>query len=280
MTQRRVQFMLCYGHADVPTRLDEGSPSGGPRSAKMRSSAPLRPAKEGRCTRSAAVIPLAVLEGAAMPRVSAASCARASPRSSPGEAGRAALRGKSHIVPTAHNAVLLLKTMALAGRGVAWLPLTRSDRRRARERSRARDACGRLNAGTCRSKIRLWRPPERRDGVHRRGALASSGGSAKPERPRRRARKKSTRREAGHWLWRGTTSDLHVHVAHAAHAAHAAATAAHRPSRPSASSATIASVVSSSEAIDAAFCSAKRVTLVGSTHAHLDQIAVLAGLRR
>jgi DNA-binding transcriptional LysR family regulator len=52
MTQRRVQFMLCYGHADVPTRLDEGRhPVITFRRRYARQAAPGRRRKA--CTRSA-----------------------------------------------------------------------------------------------------------------------------------------------------------------------------------------------------------------------------------
>ena len=44
-------------------------------------------------------------------------------------------------------------------------------------------------------------------------------------------------------------------------------------------SAMIASVVRNRAAIDAAFCSAERVTFAGSTIAELDHVAVLAGGR-
>ena len=118
--QRRVQFVLCYGHADVPNRLDEG---GYPvialgrrrRSCPSRRPTPIeRPLHEiGRRE------PLPVLD------YSDASGLGRILRSRQGDIFADAARGRPRqavsIVFTAHNA-FLLKTMALAGRGVAWLP--------------------------------------------------------------------------------------------------------------------------------------------------------------
>ena len=117
MTQRRVQFMLCYGHADVPTRLDEvrypvvtlGDDALVPVTAPAGEGRPLH--EVGRSD------PLAVLEysdASGLGRI-----LRSRRREIFGESGRAT--HAVSIVFTAHNAVLL-KTMALAGRGAAWLP--------------------------------------------------------------------------------------------------------------------------------------------------------------
>ena len=119
MTQRRVQFMLCYGHADVPTRLDEGRHPvvtlGDDALVPVTA-----PAGEGRPLHEVGRSdPLAVLEYS-----DASGLGRILRSRKPaifGESGRAA--HAVSIVFTAHNAVLL-KTMALAGRGVAWLPMS------------------------------------------------------------------------------------------------------------------------------------------------------------
>lgn len=119
MLQRRVQFMLCYGHSQVRGRLDEGAhpvlrldadvllpvsapaPSGGPLySLERHDPLPLLEYSEdsglGRITR-------AVFRTVFAPGPSASAHPAAS------------------VVFTAHDA-LLLKRMALDGRGLAWLP--------------------------------------------------------------------------------------------------------------------------------------------------------------
>ena len=113
MLQRRVQFVLCYGHPDVPGRLDDGQH-------------PVVRLGED------AALPVSVPDGSGKPMFD---LARGEPlpvldysdASGLGRILRARLRtalasapGVS-IVFTAHNA-FLLKAMALAGRGVAWLP--------------------------------------------------------------------------------------------------------------------------------------------------------------
>ncbi len=113
MNQRLVQFLLCYGHAQVPSQLDDeqfGMVSLGedvllPVSASTTSgSALFRLGNPG-------VIP--VLEY--------------SDASALGRILKASQGAKKHsnvsVVFTAHNS-FLLKTMALQGRGIAWLPRT------------------------------------------------------------------------------------------------------------------------------------------------------------
>jgi len=119
MLQRRVQFLLCHGHPEVPGRLDEAQypvlrlsddvlmpvvaadAHGQPRHAIGNAGAPLPV--------------LAYSEASGLGRIM-----RARMRGAFGEAPSPALPNV-HVVFTAHHAVLL-KTMALEGRGVAWLP--------------------------------------------------------------------------------------------------------------------------------------------------------------
>ena len=119
MLQRRVQFVLCHGHADVPGRLDEaGYPmvrlSGDvllPVSAPDATGQPLHAI--GRAC------PLAVLvysEASGLGRIM-----RARMKGVFSDAASADFPQGIAVVFTAHHAVLL-KTMALEGRGLAWLP--------------------------------------------------------------------------------------------------------------------------------------------------------------
>lgn len=116
MLQRRVQFVLCYAHADVPGRLDEGQyPMARlgedvllPVCAPNENGGPLYA-----LNRSDKLPVLAYSEASGLGRI-----LRSRLRDVFGAAP--ALAGAS-IVFTAHNAILL-KTMALQGRGVAWLP--------------------------------------------------------------------------------------------------------------------------------------------------------------
>ncbi|XAH25272.1 LysR family transcriptional regulator [Xylophilus sp. GW821-FHT01B05] len=121
--QRRVQFLLCHGHPDVPGRLDEAQ------YPVLRLSddvlMPVTAADAHGQPRHAianavnnANTPLPVLaysEASGLGRIM-----RARMRGAFGEAPSPALPNVN-VVFTAHHAVLL-KTMALEGRGVAWLP--------------------------------------------------------------------------------------------------------------------------------------------------------------
>lgn len=123
MLQRRVQFMLCYGHPQVRGRLDEGahpvlrldSDVLVPVSAPQGAGQPLFSLE-----RSDVVPLLEYSEDSGLGRITRAvfkglfSAASASP------AGR---EPAVSVVFTAHDA-LLLKRMALDGRGLAWLPRT------------------------------------------------------------------------------------------------------------------------------------------------------------
>ena len=120
MLQRRVQFVLCHGHAEVPGRLDEAQyPMC--RLADDRLLPVSAPQPGG-----AAGQPLHALGQQAPVPVLAYSEA-----SGLGRIMRARMRGvfadgadgPVAVVFTAHHAVLL-KTLAQEGRGVAWLPET------------------------------------------------------------------------------------------------------------------------------------------------------------
>lgn len=121
MGQRRVQFMLGYAHAAVPSRLDEGDypvvrladdvlvPVTAPDPAL-----PGRPLYE--IGRGDMLPLLEYSEASALGRIM-----RARFRQLFGEAPQRRGMPAVSVVFTAHNA-FLLKSMASAGRGVAWLP--------------------------------------------------------------------------------------------------------------------------------------------------------------
>lgn len=119
MLQRRVQFVLCYGHDDVPGRLDEARY---PR-VKLGQDV-LMPVSAGDARGHAVhqlnhggVLPvLAYSDASGLGRIMQARLR--SLWSQPSTSG--GLPNVSRVF-TAHSAVLL-KTMALEGRGVAWLP--------------------------------------------------------------------------------------------------------------------------------------------------------------
>jgi len=119
MAQRRVQFVLCYGHADVPGRLDEGrypvvklgDDALLPVVAPDAAGAPLFEVERG------ALLPiLDYSDASGLGRI-----LRARLRALFAEPLRDAGQPARSIVFTAHNA-FLLKTMVQTGRGVAWLP--------------------------------------------------------------------------------------------------------------------------------------------------------------
>lgn len=115
MAQRRVQFVLCYGHPDVPGRLDEGrypmvilgQDTLVAASAPDARGHPLHPSGA-----AASLAVLAYSDASGLGRILHARL--------PGVLGTGASGGATPVF-TAHNA-FLLKTMTLAGRGVAWLP--------------------------------------------------------------------------------------------------------------------------------------------------------------
>ena len=128
--QRRVQFVLCHGHADVPGRLDEAQYPMLQLSEDLLLpvSAPW-PDAPGRALHAieggpgpGQPEPLAVLaysEASGLGRIVRARQRGVFGASGSGEA--TVLPQGVRIVFTAHHAALL-KTMALDGRGVAWLP--------------------------------------------------------------------------------------------------------------------------------------------------------------
>ena len=119
MVQRRVQFVLCYGHPDVPGRLDEGrypvvrldTDVALPVSLPDASGRPLFELERR------AVLPiLDYSDQSGLGRI-----LRAKLRNLLAEARKVDAEPDISVVFTAHNA-FLLKTMVLAGRGMAWLP--------------------------------------------------------------------------------------------------------------------------------------------------------------
>ena len=128
MLQRRVQFVLCYGHDDVPGRLDEaqypmvklGEDGLIPVSAADAQGHALHKLEKG------GTLPvLGYSDASGLGRIMQA---RLRPlwsrppgaQDDPAPQGGGGLPNVSTVF-TAHSAVLL-KTMALEGRGVAWLP--------------------------------------------------------------------------------------------------------------------------------------------------------------
>lgn len=111
MLQRKVQFVLCHGHAEVPGRLDDGQYPVQrlsddmlmPVTAPGADGAPLHALG---ATEAPSV--LAYSEASGLGRIMTARLQSAPPIS---------------VVFTAHHAVLL-RTLALEGRGLAWLPLS------------------------------------------------------------------------------------------------------------------------------------------------------------
>ena len=115
MIQRRVQFVLCYGHFDVPGRLDEGrypvvclgTDVALPVAAPDAAGQPLFELGRGE------LVPvLDYSDASGLGRILRALFAKTTERGAGSDLT---------VVFTAHNA-FLLKTMALAGRGIAWLP--------------------------------------------------------------------------------------------------------------------------------------------------------------
>jgi DNA-binding transcriptional LysR family regulator len=154
MVQRRVQFLLCYGHPEVPERLDDGSfpvvRLGGdelvPVAAPGAGGQPLHGLDAG------GVLPvLAYSEGSRLGRIM-----RARFRELLADAQARVPGPAISVVFTAHDA-LLLRRMALDGRGLAWLPRTLIEDELAGGRL--------LEAGGARWRvpveIRLYRQPAR-----------------------------------------------------------------------------------------------------------------------
>ena len=117
MLQRRVQFVRCHGHADAPGRLDEAQYP-----VRRLSDDVLVPVS----TPGADGVPLHALGGGKSPAVLAYSEASGLGRIMRAiqdiEFGKDFAASLS-VVFTAHHAALL-RTMALEGRGLAWLPMS------------------------------------------------------------------------------------------------------------------------------------------------------------
>lgn len=121
MLQRRVQFVLCHGHSQAPGRLDDaGYPMlrlAGDVLLPVSAPAHGAPGQPWHAMVQERPVPvLAYSEASGLGRIM-----RARMRTLFSERVEAALPQGVSVVFTAHHAVLL-KTMALEGRGVAWLP--------------------------------------------------------------------------------------------------------------------------------------------------------------
>lgn len=119
MLQRRVQFVLCHGHAGAPGRLDEA-----PYPVQRLSEDLLLPV----AAPDAAGAPLHALGAGRAPAVLAYSEASGLGRIMRAMQDRDGAFGRDFasslsVVFTAHHAALL-RTMALEGRGLAWLPMS------------------------------------------------------------------------------------------------------------------------------------------------------------
>ncbi|RYF25819.1 MAG: LysR family transcriptional regulator [Comamonadaceae bacterium] len=121
MLQRRVQFVLCHGHAGVPGRLDEGQYPMLRLSddvlMPVSAAQPDAPSQPLHAIGQDRPVPLlAYSEASGLGRIM-----RSRMRGVFGESAVPATAQGVSVVFTAHHAALL-KTMALEGRGVAWLP--------------------------------------------------------------------------------------------------------------------------------------------------------------
>lgn len=119
MSQRKVQFLLCYGHISTRTKLDEsdypvvclGHDQLIPVSAPIPSGKPLYEVE------ASSVLPiLEYSDASGLGRILKSTMRRLYSENSPNK-----VDNKISVVFTAPNA-FLLKTMALEGRGIAWLP--------------------------------------------------------------------------------------------------------------------------------------------------------------
>ncbi len=130
--QRRVQFVLCHGHPEVHGRLDEAqypvlrlagdvlmpvcAPSAPGSGRPLHAIAPAGDAGEGAGASPAPLPVLAYGEASGLGRIM-----RSRVRGVFEDGAGSAIAQGVAVVFTAHHAALL-KTMALEGRGVAWLP--------------------------------------------------------------------------------------------------------------------------------------------------------------
>ncbi|QHJ00420.1 LysR family transcriptional regulator [Xylophilus rhododendri] len=115
MLQRRVQFLMCHGHDAVPGRMEEAHCP----MLRLRTDELLPvsvPGPDG-------AVPLHALDGSGPLPLLSYSDVSALGRILAARLGSRMTRGAAplHTVFTAHHASLL-RTMALEGRGIAWLP--------------------------------------------------------------------------------------------------------------------------------------------------------------
>lgn len=121
MLQRRVQFVLCHGHPAVPGRLDEGQYPvlrlSDDLLMPVSAARPAAPSQPLHAIGQDGVVPvLAYSEASGLGRIM-----RSRMRGVFGDGAVSAIAQGVSVVFTAHHAALL-KTMALEGRGIAWLP--------------------------------------------------------------------------------------------------------------------------------------------------------------
>lgn len=119
MYQRRVQFLLCYGHPAIRSRLDDDACPMVTLGQDMLLPVSAPDASGQALHRLDAPDPLPLLtygDASALGRILAVA-----QRDWRHDAQRVALTPRSAVAFTAHNA-FLLKAMALEGRGMAWLP--------------------------------------------------------------------------------------------------------------------------------------------------------------
>ncbi|MDN3986598.1 LysR family transcriptional regulator [Zwartia vadi] len=121
MSMRKVQFMLSYGHPDIPSRLDQDNYPVLTLDRDML--VPVTGIKKDKGPQyhldSSSVIP--VLEYNQSSALGLIASTKLKPLLSSQNQSSQALN--ISVVFTAHNA-MLLKTMAISGRGIAWIPLS------------------------------------------------------------------------------------------------------------------------------------------------------------
>ena len=119
MTQSKVQFLLCYGHPDSRSKLDEANYPvvNLGKDTLLPVSAPGTDGQALYCIESTSVLPvLEYSDTSGLGRI-----LKTTQRHLYSESAQAKSGNTISVVFTAPNA-FLLKTMALEGRGVAWLP--------------------------------------------------------------------------------------------------------------------------------------------------------------
>ena len=119
MLQRRVQFLLCYGNSDVPGKLDEGQYPMAQLDNDWLLPVAAPDALGAALFQLEGQTVLPILEYSEASGLGRIVRAKLKPLFAEGLA-QASWPNVS-VIFTAHNA-FLLKSMALAGRGIAWLP--------------------------------------------------------------------------------------------------------------------------------------------------------------